>query len=116
MRSAEASSGGTCVPRMESHFLGEHSEGSAEARLEVPRQTMRTQFRAGKIGMNVNYFLWLKVGGEREERDRIIPRLLPRASGYVVVLITEMGNFGRAALQVGRERDGDDTIVACAEF
>lgn len=66
--------------------------------------------------MNVNYFLWLKVGGEREEGDRIIPRLLPRASGCVVLLITEMANFGREAVQVGRERDGDDASVGCVEF
>ena len=39
----------------------------------VPRKTMRSQFRAGKVGMNVSSFQWWKVGGEREERDRIIP-------------------------------------------
>lgn len=81
-RSAEARSGRTCGPRTESHFLGEHPPGSAEASLEVPRKTMGTQFRAGKIGVNVSYFPWLKVGGEREG-DRTIPRLLPRASGCV---------------------------------
>lgn len=52
-------------------------ESTRECRSQIggAKTDNENQFRAGRIGMNVSYFLWLKVGGEREEGDRIIPRL-----------------------------------------
>lgn len=55
--------------------------GELRSWIGVPGKTMRTQFRAGKVGLSDIYIQWVKVGGGRAEGDRITPRLLPRASG-----------------------------------
>lgn len=54
---------------------------------------MRTQSRAGKVGVDVSSMQWVKEGGGREGAGRIT-RFLPGASGCVMVPVTGMGNFG----------------------
>lgn len=78
-------------------------------------KTARTQFGAGKVRMNGSYVPWVNMGGEREEGDRITSRLLLRASGRIVVPVTEMGNLERGAVW-GRGEGGDRARFECVEF